>query len=336
MQSLFLHPRDLDITAPHLFWAGPPDEALTASLAVLGQTTPALAVLTEGRPILAAGARRAAALRQLRGRTLAALVVDPQAPPEDAPACPEPGEDSLELRLGLYYLASNMGRLVTEPMLVAAARYFAAHGTAETFVRLAGPYLFAPGDRRERLVTRWLDLPPAFDALLADGHVPLGAGELLAGLDAGTLTALLPLLGAMRWSRGTLANALSWLTEAARREGQPPAVLLGRSGALDLATRGLSPNDLAAGVLAALRRLRYPATTTLEARFAALSRKLLQGSRVKLKPSQGFEADAVTVEVTVKKPAELSRAAAELAAMAVSPMLPRLLAVAREEGEEPL
>ncbi|MHC1713045.1 MAG: chromosome partitioning protein ParB [Solidesulfovibrio sp.] len=325
MQPLFLHPRDLDALAPHLFWHTPPDDALIASLDRLGQTTPALVIATDARPILAAGSRRTVALRELRGRTLAAVSVDAASMPENEPDLP------LAARLGLLYLASNMGRTVTEPMLVAAGRYFMAHGSRDEFLSLAGPYLFAPGDRRERLVCRWLDLPPCCDDLVASGHVPLGAAELLAGCEADTRAALLPLLTAIRWSRANLDNALTWLDEAARLAGERPAALLARSGALELAERGLSPNDLAAGVLAALRRLRYPATTTLEARFAALSRKLLSGSRVKLRPSQGFESDAVTVELTVRRPTELSKAAGELAAMAASPDLPRLLAVAHEE-----
>lgn len=325
MQPLFLYPRDVDTEAAHLFWSAPPDAALTLSLDRLGQTTPALVIATEGRPILAAGSRRALALRELRGRTLAAVAVDQTSMAGDGPDLPP------DLWLGLLYLASNMGQTITEAMLVAAGRYFTAQASPDDFLSLAGPYLFAPGDRRGRLVLRWLDLPPACDALLASGHVPLGAGELLAGCDGDTLTALLPLLSALRWSRANLQNALSWLTEAATLAGERPAALLARCGALELTGRGLSPNDLTAGVLAALRRLRYPATTTLEARFAALSRELVRGSRVKLKPSQGFEADTVTVELVVRRPAELSKAAAELAAMAASPVLPKLLTVAREE-----
>ena len=97
--------------------------------------------------------------------------------------------------------------------------------------------------------------------------------------------------------------------------GETPAAVLARSGAPDLLGRGLSPNDLAAGLLAALRRMRYPATTSLEARFAILARELTRGSRVRLKPSQGFEADAVTVEVTVRGAEDLTEAAGRLAAM---------------------
>jgi hypothetical protein len=328
VQPLFLHPRDLDALAPHLFWFTPPDDALITSLERLGQTTPALVIATDGRPILAAGSRRAVALRELRGRTLAAVSVDVASMAENGP------DLSPEARLGLLYLASNMGRAVTEPMLVAAGRYFTAHGSRDEFLSLAGPYLFSPGDRRERLVCRWLDLPLTCDGLLASGHVPLGAAELLADCESDTLEALLPLLTAIRWSRANLDNALTWLAESARLTRERPAALLARSGVMELVDRGLSPNDLAAGVLAALRRLRYPATTTLEARFAALSRKLLHGSRIKLRPSQGFESDAVTIEMTVRRPAELFKAAGELAAIATSPDLPRLLAVAHEEEPE--
>ncbi|MHC1791049.1 chromosome partitioning protein ParB [Solidesulfovibrio sp.] len=336
MQPLFLHPRDLDIAAPHLFWAAPPDAALVDSLASLGQTTPALVVETGGRPILAAGSRRAAALRAIRGSALCAVAVSLDGPAGDdghGPASvPDPAVTPA-VRLGLYYLASNLGRAVTDAMAVAAGRYFTAHAGVDDFVRLAGPYLFAPDDRRARFVTRWLALPPSLDALLASGHVPLGTGELLAGLDGTTLEALTPLLGAVRWSRGSLAGAVTWITEATRLAGCPAATLLARCGVLDLPGRGLSPNDLTAGVLAGLRRLRYPALTTLEARFAALSRELARGSRVKVKASQGFESDAVTLEVTVKSPADLAKAATDMAAMASSPVLPRLLTVAHDDHD---
>ncbi|MFP5258423.1 MAG: chromosome partitioning protein ParB, partial [Acidobacteriota bacterium] len=166
------------------------------------------------------------------------------------------------------------------------------------------------------------------------GHVPLGAGGQLAALDGDTRQALTPLLAAVRWSRGSLSGALTWIAEAARLAGEPPAALVGRSGAFDLLDRGLSPNDLTAGVLAGLRRLRYPTLTTLEARFAALSRELIRGSRVKPRPSQGFEADAVTFEVTVKSPAELAKAADDLARMAASPVLPRLLTIAHDTADD--
>ncbi len=326
MQPLFLHPRDLDLDAPHLFWATPPDDALTASLATLGQTTPALVFPGEGRPVLAAGARRAAVLRALRGRTLCAVAVEPQDMEPELAALPEP------LRLGAVYLASNLGRAVTDAMAVAAARYFVAAGGAEAYETLAASRLFPDGDRRGALVSRWLALPPALDALLEAGHVPLGAAGALAALGAATLDALWPLLTAVRWSRANLANALTWLTEAARLAGEAPEAILGRCGALDLPGRGLSPNDLAAGVLAALRRARYPATTTLEARFAALCRTVTpRGSKARLSPSQGFEADAVTVTATAKSPAELARIAADIAAMAAAPDLPRLLRVAHED-----
>ncbi|WP_300161708.1 chromosome partitioning protein ParB [Solidesulfovibrio sp.] len=326
MQPLFLHPRDLDLDALHLFWAAPPDAVLTASLATLGQTTPALAFAAEGRPILAAGARRALALRERRGRTLAAVVLEERDMEPDLAALPQ------ALRLGAVYLASNLGRTVTDAMAVAAGRYFVAAGGPEAFEALAAPRLFPEGDRRRALVGQWLALPPSLDALLASGNLPLGAAGRLAALDDASRQALAPLFHAVRWSRANLDNALTWLVEAARLAGEPPAAILGRCGALDLPGRGLSPNDLAAGVLAALRRARYPATTTLEARFASLSRAVTpKGSKARLSPSQGFEADAVTVTATARSPQELAKIAADIAAMAAASELPRLLRVAHED-----
>jgi len=327
VRTYFFHPRDLEITAGHLFWFVPPDDALLASLSCLGQTTPALVVFDGDRPVLAAGARRAEALRRLRGRPLAAAVPEP----EDLPAAVT--ALSPALRLGVLYLASNLGRTVTDPMLLAAGRYFLAHGSQADFETLAGPYLFAAGDRRARLLARWLTLPPPLDALLASGHLPLAAAGTLAGCDTETLAAFAPLLAALRWSRANLENVLAWTREAAAMAGETPAAVLARSGAPDLLGRGLSPNDLAAGLLAALRRMRYPATTSLEARFAILARELTRGSRVRLKPSQGFEADAVTVEVTVRGAEDLTEAAGRLAAMAESPALPQILHLAAAAGD---
>jgi hypothetical protein len=328
VRTHFFHPRDLDITAPHLFWYAPPDALLRDSLDRFGQLTPGLVLDDGGKPVLAAGARRVAALRETGGAPLAAVVLDPGALAREHPDLPP------ALGLGLFYLISNQGRAVDEAMLVAAGRYFTAHGSADDFLRLAGPYLFGPGDRRARLVTAWLSLPGDLDPLLASGHLPLAGAGVLARCDPDTLAALTPLLELVRWSRANLDNAVTWLLEAAGLAGEAPAALLARSGALDLAGRELSPNDLTAGLLAALRRLRYPATTTLEARFTTLSRELTRGGRVKLRPSQGFEADTLTVEVTVRRPEDMARAGADLAAMAGHPALPRLLRLA-EDGDEP-
>ena len=65
------------------------------------------------------------------GRTLCAVVPEPGDADPDAPDLPP------ALRLGLLYLASNLGQTVTEPMLVAAGRYFLAHGSADDFLALA-------------------------------------------------------------------------------------------------------------------------------------------------------------------------------------------------------
>lgn len=324
----FFHPKALDLTAGHLFWTTPPEEALVASLTSIGQVTPALVLFDGDRPILAAGGKRALVLRGLRGRSLAAVVPEPDSLEPAVAALP------LALRLGVLYLASNLDRPATDPMLAAAGRYFLAHGSEADFETLAGPYLFAPGDRRARLLAQWLHLPRAMDALLAAGHLPLAAAGTLSACDPETRGAFAPLFAALRWSRANLENVLTWTREAAAMTGRTPAEVLAASGALDLAGRDLSPNDLTAGLLAALRRMRYPATASLEARFTVLARELTKGSRVKLRPSQGFEADAVTVEVTVRGPEELRAAAGRLAVMAEHPDLPRIVHLAEDAGDE--
>ena len=332
MEPFFFHPRDLDLQADHLFWRRPPDDAFLASMDRFGQLTPALVMHgADAPPVLVAGARRTAALRELRGRPLAATVFDP-----NDPDSPESGDAALPLplRLGLRYLASNLGQTVTDAMLVAAGRYFTSHGSADDFFHLAGPLLLAPGDRRGRQLGAWLGLPRSLDPLLGAGQVPLACAASLAGCDPETLTALTPLLEAVRWSRANLENALTWITEAARLAGDTPGAVLARSGALELCARDLSPNDRTAGILAALRRLRYPATVSLEARFATLSRELTRGSRLKLRPSQGFEADTVTVELTVRRPEDAATAARELAGLAGQPALAKLLRLAHDDTDD--
>jgi hypothetical protein len=53
-----------------------------------------------------------------------------------------------------------------------------------------------------------------------------------------------------------------------------------------------------------------------------------------LRPSQGFEADSVTVELTVRRPEDAATAARELAALAGQPALAKLLRLAHDDTDE--
>jgi hypothetical protein len=322
VQHLAIHPRDADITAESLFWDAPPGDDLLRSLESLGQMVPALAEIVDDRPRILAGRARVLALRRLPGRTLAARVV--------AWPGPECGLSPPVWR-GLIYLASNMGREVTEAMLVKAGRYFTAHVPAPEFFRLAGPYLGPAVTGGMRRLTQWLELPAAADDLLYSGTVPLAGASALAGMRPEELCALRPWLGRVRWSANTLSRFVTPLREAARASGLPLAEAARQALSDVRLGEDLSPNDRIARLAQAARAARYPVLTDLEERFAALSRGVARGTAFALHPSRGFESDAVTLEAKIADRAALARAAADLAELAGRPGWEALWSVARDQ-----
>ncbi len=325
MRHLAIHPRDADLSSGSLFWDTEPDDALCRSLDEMGQMVPALAEIVDDRPRLLAGRRRALALRRLPGRTLAAMVLE----------WPGPGCGlSPEVWRGMVYLATNMGRAVTEAMLVQAGRYFQKHVPIPDVVRLAGPYLgqaLAAGPRR---LTAWLALPPAADGLLFSGHVPLAGAKALAGMDEHDLTALWPWLFAARWSANTLAAFVTPLREAARASGRTLAQVAEVALAGLVPGPDLSPNDLLSRLTAAARQTRYPTLTGLEERFERAARGITRDTGFVLRPSRGFESDAVTLELRAADKTTLAQAAADLARMAADPGFEELWSLARGDGPD--
>ncbi|NMC50531.1 MAG: chromosome partitioning protein ParB [Desulfovibrio sp.] len=324
MRHLAIHPRDADLGNDSLFWDAGPDEALVRSLDELGQMVPALVEIVDDRPRLLAGRRRALALRRLPGRTLASLVLKWPGP--------ECGMSAPVWR-GMVYLASNLGRAVSEAMLVQAGRYFLRHLPVADFLRLAGPYLgqaLAAGSRR---LTAWLDLPPRADALLFEGRVPLAGAPALAGMEERDFAALWPWLTAARWSANTLAAFVTPLREAARASGRPLSQVVRQALGGQAPGPDLSPNDLIAGLGVAARRTRYPVLTDLERRFEETARRIVRGTDFTLRPSRGFESDAVTLELKAGDAATLARAAAALSRMAADPGFEDLWSLARGEAE---
>jgi hypothetical protein len=202
------------------------------------------------------------------------------------------------------------------------------------FLRLPGPYLgqaLAAGSRR---LTAWLGLPPAADALLFSGRVPLAGASVLSGMDERDVAALLPWLTAARWSANTLAAFVTPLREAARASGRTLEETAGE--ALEGLVPGpdLSPNDLLARLAAAARQARYPVLADLERRFERAARRIVRGTDFTLRPSRGFESDAVTLELKAGDPATLARAAADLSRMAADPGFEALWSLARGEAPD--
>lgn len=325
MRFLAIHPSGLDTNGAWLMWPAGEVRALGASLARQGLLTPILVDDRDGRPVLVAGLRRVLAAREIRGMVLSARVLEPD--PADADAT------ARAVRRGLAYLASNLGRTVTESMLVAAGRFFLSRLPFSGFVELAGPYLGALFPANIRSLEAWLALPEDFDRLLRSGNLPLSAGPLLRRLAPDDRRVLGPFFEAARWSKNSLSNLVNQLDEAARAAGEPLSLTVARSGLADILAAELSPNDRLARLLAAARRTRLPRLCDIEARFAALSRRLARGGPWRVEPSPGFEEDAAVVSARLDSPAAARGAAAALARMADSPDWARLLTVAGDDGD---
>jgi len=326
VQLVSAHPRDLDVSGPWLFWARDPSPALVSSLSRLGQTVPALVDFTPDKPRLVAGYARTMALRAQKGAVLQARPVEP----------PDAWEAELpeEVRYGLLYLASNMEREISEAMLVAAGRFFAARLPLAAWVELAGAYLgLSPKTRRIRELAAWLSLPGRFDALLDSGALTLASGPDLAQF-GGEIEILEPYVSAVRWSRNALRNFTTWLAEAALAGGTSLAGAVERAGLAASLSAGLSPNDLTARLLLGARRLRYPHLTGLEERFAALSSEICRGTRLRLLPSQGFESDAVRLEAVIGSRRELEETLAQLQGVSGLPQWEKLWSLVRDAEED--
>lgn len=317
-----VHPRDLDVSGEHLLWPGEPSPELARSLEAQGQMTPVLADFSTRRPTLVAGARRVKALLTLR---LPALALDVR---------PDPGEDPDTAR-ALAYLASNQGREHGEARLVAAARYFQGRMAFAGFLEQAGPLLgLDPADRRVRHLRAWLSLPGWMDELLEAGNLPLAGAEALARFPAGDLDALRPYLAAARWSRNHLENVLEWLAETGLARGVGLAEVLAASELPAVLAAELSPADRVNRLVLGARRLRLPRLCALEAGFAGLARTAAAGTNWRIHPSQGFESDAVRLEIRIGDREDLAKAVRDLAAMAERPHWDELWGVARAGEDE--
>ena len=309
--------RDISLAAESLFWREEPGESLSASLAALGQLTPIVVDLAD-KPVCLAGYKRVRALTAL-GLPVRAQVLEPDLFARLAEN-PDTAGLSRDCALGLLYLASNHGTPPTDAKLLAAGRYFARHGVLADLIRLGAPELgLSSRDKAWDWLAAWLGLPECFDELVRGGHLPLAVAKTAAALGAEGLAAYAPYLKLARWSRGNAEKLLGLAREAALAKDVSLADTAAKAGLARVAARDLSPNDLTAALISALRAYRSPELSNLEERFAAAAKTVTRGTKLKLAPSQGFEQDNATVSVTVKCRAEVRAAAKELAERADSP-----------------
>lgn len=305
---------DVDASGDHLFWSETPPPAMRASIASVGQLEPVLARLQDGRWHLISGYKRVHALSEAGAGILVM----------DVPGAADPLVD------GLLYLHANTHRVLDDGMRLRALRYFHAWMEPGELTERVAPLLaLEPRSGLWRRLMDWLKLPPAWDAMLCAGHVPLAAGSLLTGLGSTDLAALRPYFEDLKWSQSRAVQWLTFLVETAKREGGDLAGLLERCGAPAVLADDYSPQDKLQRLVVQGRNLRYPALTAMERHFETLRKELTGNSRWELSPSEGFEADDVELRLRARNAAEVRDAALAMERLAGSSRLSELFEVAR-------
>ena len=300
--------QDVRSDGPHLFWACAPGPGLTQSLRSAGQTAPVLVRETGSGPELVAGHARLEALRAL-GQPVLARTVEADTP----------------LKAGLLYLADNAARPLDDAMRLAALRFFAPLMDRDELARDLLPRLgVRTGSKDARLLTAWLDLPEPWPTHLAEGRVPLAAGDALTRMAPADREAVAPLFAALAWSRSNAVNVLTWLFETGKMADAPLADVIEGAGMHEVPAQGLSPKDAMARLAALARQARYPALSGLQAEFDGAAREIATGTAWRLAQPNNFETGGAELAVQVKTPAQLAKAADDLRAMAANPAWKRL------------
>ncbi len=293
---------------PWILWPGEPDQTLCASLQEMGQAAPVLVERNNGTFRLVAGYKRVRALAQM-GKDVLALEVEAD-----------------ETEKGLLYLSDNLGQEAPPPARrVAALRFFRPRmDDAGLAARVAPLLAEAPRSRSWQRLMGWLALPEEWDELLQQEHLPLDAGDILTRLAQTELDALKPYFEEIRWSRGNAVRFLTSLYETAKVTGVDIHTLTTEAGLPEIASRELSPKDMAEALTTATHALRYPTLSAMEARFTRQASELTTGTSWRITQEDRFETDAVALRLKARTPEALVRAAEELAAIAQSPLCPRL------------
>ena len=176
----------------------------------------------------------------------------------------------------------------------------------EAIYRYAGEHRVSLDIELSQLVTaeqtfaesmeRYLGLAPIWRRAVEAGAVDVRTAELCGALPPAVLDTVSGAGRRLSFSNRRLV--LTWLSELCGRDGlhQPAAVELAHN-----VMQSADPLD-------ALRRLRYPRLSAMEDRFAALQKRLTQGTPLALKAPPGFEGAAYELQLTLRSRDDLVRA----------------------------
>jgi len=287
-------------TGSHLFWTTNPTESLRISIRQFGQTTPVLAQETQDGLELIAGHARLAILRELGEPVLVRLV-----------------EDADDRDKGLLYITDNATRPMDDGMRLSALQYFRPIIDDKALKADIFPLLgVKPKSKDAKLLLAWLDLPKAWQNLLAKGNIPLAAGTTIARMNDYDRGAVEQLFSGFSWSRSNAVNMLTWLFETGKMHASPVADVMESAGLNDILKQGLSPKDAITRLTTAMKAARYPELSQLQDDFAKAARELTAGTRWRMNQPNNFETSGAELSVQIKNSSQLAKAIKELETMA--------------------
>ncbi|MFP4107801.1 MAG: ParB/RepB/Spo0J family partition protein [Desulfonatronovibrio sp.] len=292
-ELLLISPKEITLSDPCLFWAREPEQDFVRSIERIGQIEPVLIMDISGRKTLVAGYRRARALIRL-GRDIMALEIPPAG----------------EYQKGLVYLLSNQNQSLNPGKIIPALRYFQSAGSLsqEVWTELE----IKPGSKMQTLWQNWLDLPFAWDTLLAQGNISLECSRTLKHAGPEDLQCLFPFFSRLSWSRNNSINLLTWLHEKARMDHKGLRQLVEELNLASILDTDLSPQDKIKTILKLAFQARYPVLSTMKNDLEQRLRSTAAGSGWRVEHRDEFESREIQFSTRINSRHDLKKALAGL------------------------
>ena len=294
-QVLWLQAEGIDCSGAWLRSSADPDASFMSSVAEFGVMEPVLVAQKGDFWTLVSGWKRVSACAQLK---------------TGVPCVSVQGDD---LSLARIYLQMNRARFSSGTQALIWARNVGRHVPQEKAEDLWNQELRPLLSAKEwRALRAWLQVDPAFDPVLCQGHVPFELGPVLASLSPEEGRQLLPLFADMAWSFNKARQVVTWAAERARRAGGSVQEVCAECGVWDILNQDLSPKDAQRAVLEHIRAARFPQLTRLEQAFAQAQSQAVGRTSWRILPEQHFESNGLTLQVRVRSQQEAEQVASSL------------------------
>lgn len=292
-ELILISPDKVTLSDSCLFWASEPDHDFVSDIERFGQIEPALIMNKSGQKILVAGYKRTRSLMQL-GRDIIALEIPPAG-------------DYLK---GLFYLLSNQNQVLDPGKTVLALRYFQAADniSPEVWTHLR----IKPGSKIQTLWENWLELPPAWDDLLAEGNISVECSRILKQTGPDELQCLFPFFSCLSWSRNNSINLLTWLYEKARKEHKDLCQVIDELKLASMLDKALSPQDKIKSILKLSFQARYPVLSAMKNDLEHRLRSAAAGSGWRMEHKDEFESREIHLFTRINSKHDLKKVLAGL------------------------